>query len=117
VAIANARLYERAQSLGVLEERQRLARARCTTPSRRRSTGPRSARVAEPLDYVLNLAEAGLTEMRALIFELRPEPLATEGLGVALGKLADAIRVRHRLAVELGLGDELTASLPIKEAL
>jgi hypothetical protein len=30
-------------------------------------------RVADPLNYVLYLAEADLTEMRALIFELRPE--------------------------------------------
>jgi signal transduction histidine kinase len=31
--------------------------------------------VAEPLDYVLSLAEAALAEMHALIFELRPELL------------------------------------------
>jgi len=29
----------------------------------------------DPLDYVLSLAEAGLAEMRVLIFELRPESL------------------------------------------
>jgi len=129
VAIENARFYEQAQSLGVLEERQRLARELHDSVSQALygiALGARTARtllnrdparVADPLDYVLNLAEAGLTEMRALIFELRPELLATEGLGAALGKMADAIRVRHRLAVELDLGDELSASLPTKEAL
>jgi signal transduction histidine kinase/PAS domain-containing protein len=129
VAIENARFYEQAQSLAVLEERQRLARELHDSVSQALygiALGARTARtlldrdparVAEPLDYVLNLAEAGLTEMRALIFELRPESLATEGLGAALGKMADAIRVRHRLAVDLDLGDELVASLPTKEAL
>jgi signal transduction histidine kinase len=129
VAIENARFYEQAQSLAVLEERQRLARELHDSVSQALygiALGARTARtlldhdparVAEPLDYVLNLAEAGLTEMRALIFELRPESLATEGLGAALGKMADAIRARHRLAVELDLGDELSASLPTKEAL
>ena len=33
------------------------------------------------LEYVQNLAEAGLAEMRALIFELRPEVLEKEGSG------------------------------------
>lgn len=41
------------------------------------------AEVAEPLDYVLSLAEAGVAEMRALIFELRPESLESEGLVAA----------------------------------
>ena len=62
--------------------------ANCTTRFRRRSMASRWARarartllerdpskVAAPLDYVLSLAEAGLAEMRALIFELRPESL------------------------------------------
>jgi len=37
-------------------------------------------------EYVLILAEAGLAEMRALIFELRPESMETEGLVAALNK-------------------------------
>ncbi|HEY8598079.1 MAG TPA: sensor histidine kinase, partial [Thermomicrobiales bacterium] len=129
VAIENARFYERAQSLAVLEERQRLARELHDSVSQALygiALGARTARtlldrdparVAAPVDYVLSLAEAGLTEMRALIFELRPESLATEGLGAALGKMADAIRVRHHLAVDLELCDELAAPLPTKEAL
>lgn len=54
----------------------------------------------EPLDYVLSLAEAGLAEMRALIFELRPESLENEGLVAALTKQCDALRARHRLEIE-----------------
>jgi signal transduction histidine kinase len=34
------------------------------------------------LNYTLSLAQAGLAEMRALIFELRPGSLEIEGLEV-----------------------------------
>ena len=38
------------------------------------------ATIAKPIDYVLRLAEASQAEMRAQIFELRPEAPETEGL-------------------------------------
>ena len=129
IAIENARLYARAQEFAVLEERQRLARELHDSVSQALygiALGARTARtlldrdpakVGQPLDYVLSLAEAGLTEMRALIFELRPESLATEGLCAAFAKVADALRARHRLSVELDLAEEPTISLPLKEAL
>ncbi|HKH09538.1 MAG TPA: sensor histidine kinase, partial [Rubrobacter sp.] len=71
---------------------------------------------ADPLDYVLSLAEAGLAEMRALIFELRPESLETEGLVAALEKQAAAMRARHEIEVKTSLCDEPEASLEAKEA-
>src|SRR2546428_371132 len=98
IAIENARLYEQAQELAALEERQRLARELHDSVSQALygiALGAHTARtlldrdpglVAEPLEYVLSLAEAGLAEMRALIFELRPESLETEGLASALTK-------------------------------
>src|SRR5207249_7765489 len=82
IAIENARLYAQAQDLAALEERQKLARELHDSVSQALygiSLGTHAARialtrdpdhVAEPLDYVLSLAEAGLAEMRALIFEL-----------------------------------------------
>jgi signal transduction histidine kinase len=73
-------------------------------------------RVTEPLEYVLSLAKAGLAEMRALIFELRPESLATEGLIAALEKQAALVQARHELAVHVTLCDEPDASLEVKEA-
>ena len=71
---------------------------------------------ADPLDYVLSLTEAGLSEMRALIFELRPESLKTEGLVTALEKQAAALRARHGIEVEATLCEEPNASLEAKEA-
>src|SRR6187401_3641794 len=116
VAIENTRLLQRASSAAALEERQRLARelhdsvsqalygiALGARTARRRVGDDGPANVTEPLDYVLSLAEAGLTEMRALIFELRPESIAEEGLCAAFTKVADALRARHHLAVEVEL--------------
>ena len=71
----------------------------------------------EPLDYILSLAEAGLAEMRALIFELRPESLATEGLVAALEKQTAALQARHHLQVVTQLMAEPDVPLPVKEAL
>ena len=75
------------------------------------------AKLAEPLDYILSLAEAGLSEMRALIFELRPESLQNEGLVAALTKQADAIQARHKINVVTDFGDEPDISLDAKEVL
>lgn len=76
------------------------------------------SKVAEPLEYVLQNAEAGLAEMRALIFELRPESLKTDGLAAALSKQADAVRKRHHIDVQTDLCDEPEqVPLEIKEAL
>jgi PAS domain S-box-containing protein len=127
VAIENARLYEQAQELAALEER--LARELHDSVSQALygiSLGAHTAltllnrdpgRVAEPLNYVLAQAEAALTEMRALIFELRPESLETEGLIGALGRQATALQARHGMTVSTELGDEPDLTLKVKQEL
>lgn len=135
VAIENARLYEQARSLAALRERQRLARELHDSVSQALygiALGSRTARTIverggfraeqaaalnEPLDYVLSLAQAALTEMRALIFELRPETLETEGLVAALQRQAEAIRARHDIEVSTAFSPEPALPLPAKEAL
>lgn len=129
VAIENARLYEQAQSVAVLEERNRLARELHDTVSQALygiGLGARTARalldrdpkrVAEPLEYVLSLAEAGLTEMRALIFQLRPESIENEGLVTALTKQAASLQARHGIQVRTVLCEEPRLPLEIKQAL
>jgi signal transduction histidine kinase len=129
VAIENARLYEQAQALAAVEERQRLARELHDSVSQALygiSLGVHTARLqldrdpselAESLDYVLELAEAALIEMRALIFELRPESLETEGLVKALTKQAAALHARQGLIVQLDLGQEPDVPLKVKQDL
>lgn len=129
IAAENARLFVEAKDKAALEERQRLARELHDSVSQALygiALGARTARAmldrdpgkaAEPLDYILALAEAGLAEMRALIFELRPESLETEGLIPALEKQFAAIRARHGLAVEASLPEEPDAPLEVKQAI
>ncbi|HWG84267.1 MAG TPA: GAF domain-containing sensor histidine kinase, partial [Deinococcales bacterium] len=129
IAIENARLFEAAQDKAALEERQKLARELHDSVSQALygiALGARTARnVIEreparaigPIDYVLNLAEAGLAEMRALIFELRPESLAQEGLAAALAKHAAALHARHGLDVKCELDGEPDLPLNMKQDL
>lgn len=70
-----------------------------------------------PIEYVIGLAEAGLAEMRALIFELRPESLEIEGLVGAIAKQVAVLRSRYKLTVEADLGDEPDLPPEMKEAL
>lgn len=128
VTAEDARLFEEAKEKAILEERQRLARELHDSVSQALygiALGARTSRTlldrnpaeaAEPLDYVLSLAEAGLAEMRALIFELRPETLETEGLVAALTKQIDSARARHGLEVQAEWCDEPDLPYEVKEA-
>ncbi len=74
------------------------------------------ARAREPLEFIHRLAEAGLTEMRALTFELRPESLAQDGLVATLTNQLTAMRARHCINVDKILPIEPVCSLAVKEA-
>jgi PAS domain S-box-containing protein len=117
------------QERSTLQERQRLARELHDSVSQALygiSLGAHTAltlinsdrdKVIEAINYVISLAQAGLAEMRALIFELRPESLELEGLVKALLKQSAALRARHGIALELSLCEEPFAPLAIKEAI
>ena len=129
VAVENARLFAEVQGKAALEERQRLARELHDSVSQalygiglgaaaiREWLASDPSKAIKPTEYVLELAEAGLAEMRALLFELRPESLAQEGLVAALEKQAAALRARHELVVAADLGVEPDVPLPVKEVL
>jgi signal transduction histidine kinase len=129
VAIENARLYEQAQELAALEERQKLARELHDSVSQALygiALGLHTARIQldrdpeelpESLDYLLSLAEAALAEMRALIFELRPESLEHEGLIAALSRQAAALQARHNIAVHTDLCEEPSLAPTAKQEL
>jgi signal transduction histidine kinase len=129
VVAESARVFADAREKAVLEERQRLARELHDSVSQALygiALGARTARALvdrepsqaiEPLDYVLSLAEAALTEMRALIFELRPETLESEGLVAALTKQIESAQARHGLEVKADMGEEPALPYEAKEAL
>ena len=123
-------LYEQAQELAALQERQRLARELHDSVSQALygiSLGAQTAQealergdsgqITASLEYVIGLTEVGLAEMHALIFELRPESLETEGLVAALTKQVAVLRTRYKLTVDADLGEEPTLSLETKQAL
>jgi signal transduction histidine kinase len=129
-AIENARLYHTSRSVAALQERQRLARelhdsvsqvlyaialsaAGAEDSQRKRST----ERTTQLVKQMRQLARAGLAEMRALIFELREESLAEEGLVAAITKQSAAIEARHELKTCLKLDGEPDVPLAAKEAL
>lgn len=114
-----------------LEERQKLARELHDSVSQALygiTLGARTALDAlaqdqdtqaadEATRYILDLANAGLAELRALIFELRPESLQQQGLVAALERFAASARARHKLHVITQLGPEPDLTLSTREAL
>jgi PAS domain S-box-containing protein len=71
----------------------------------------------EALNYVISMARTGMDEMRAVVFELRPESLEVEGLVVALNRQMAALRARYGIEIGSSLCDEPAAELAVKEAL
>jgi PAS domain S-box-containing protein len=129
VALKNAYLYEQAQALAVLQERQNLARELHDSISQvfyGINLGAHSAREAletnphealEPLEHIIMHTEAGQAEMRALLFELRSESLEIEGLVAALQKQVMVLRTRYRMSVKVFLEDEPDVPMDRKHAL
>lgn len=74
-------------------------------------------KAGEPLAYVLSLAEAGLSEMRALLFDLRPDSLQSEGLVTAFSKHVKSLAQRYELKFDLDMGEEPDAPVEIKHAI
>ena len=119
VAVANTRLLDQAQRAAALEERARLARelhdsvsqalfsmtlhARAAEKALNRSpaarTDPALAKAAGDIAALRELTSAALAEMRALIFEVRPDALAEAGLVTALTRQAAALTARSGIIV------------------
>lgn len=135
LAIQNSQLSEQVRTLAISQERQKLARelhdsvsqalygiglgARTahTIIERQRGNGALATLLKEPLEYIQTLVETGLTEMRALIFDLRPESIENEGLVAGLTKQADALQARFEIDVETELCQEPEVTLQCKQAL
>jgi signal transduction histidine kinase len=69
------------------------------------------------MDNAHELAQGSLAEMRALIFELRPQALEIEGLVSALQKHSDAVRARSGLTVHLEVQGDRRLPIEHEEAL
>jgi signal transduction histidine kinase len=114
----------------VLQERARIARelhdsvsqtlyAITIGTSRARSLLERNeSRQAQGLiNEVLRLANAGQSELRALMADIRSDQLAAGGLVAALEKLVADVGARHSLEIRLTTAGEPDVSAPTGEAL
>jgi PAS domain S-box-containing protein len=121
IAVSIARLSARAGQAAAVEERSRLARelhdsvsqglfamtmhARAAELSLGQAGADPTAPLTASVAQLAELARGVLAEMRALIFELRPEALAEEGLVGALVKQAAALTAREQVSVTVSSPD------------
>jgi signal transduction histidine kinase len=113
LAIANAQLRIHSMANAAEEERSRLARDLHDSVSQAlfgmtlgvetalQQLETDTAAAAESMHYALSLARAAKSEMRALIFQLRPDMLSQIGLHGAFEAQATAMKARHGLVVNL----------------
>jgi signal transduction histidine kinase len=127
IAIANARLYERARELSIVAERNRLAlelhdavsqklfgmmlEADAAATLLERDAEAARARVAK----LQALGQEALEELRSLVFELRPPDLERDGLCGALRKHVELLRRLQQREIELEIDDE-AAGEPDRDA-
>ena len=113
IAIENARLYEHSRELSIVEERTRVARElhdalAQTLFSLGLTAGAAAAlvrtdpdRAEAELATVQDLARAAASEVRSLVFELRPTALDVDGLAPALAKHLELVGRAHGLDVAM----------------
>ena len=129
-AVENAQLYEQAQQVAVVEERQRLARELhdSVTQSLHGSTllaeaGQRLAKdgdLERTRGYFIRLGEISqqaLKEMRLLVYELRPFALREVGLIGALQTRLDSVEKRAGVEAQLSVEGEIELPEIVEDAL
>jgi signal transduction histidine kinase len=130
VAVENARLYDQAQQLAVIEERNRLARdlhdsvmqalygvtlyAEAAVRQIDRGDG---ALASDHLREIRDTTEEALREMRVLIFELRPPVLQRDGLATALRSRLESVEERVGIQTRFEIACQGRLPVEIEEEL
>jgi PAS domain S-box-containing protein len=124
MAIKNAHLFEQAQQVATLEERQRLARDLHDAVTQTLFSSALIAEVVpelweidpsegrQRLEQLRRLTRGALAEMRSLLVELRPGALTELGLADLLRQLAEATAGRTMLDVDVTIEGERMGGLP-----
>jgi len=128
MAIENARLYEQAQELARVKERQRLARDLHDAVTQTLFSASLIAEVLpriwernpeegqRRLEELRELTRGALAEMRTLLLELRPSALVDAALDDLLRQLAESITGRTRVPVALEMEGKCELPSEVKVA-
>jgi signal transduction histidine kinase len=127
MAVKNARLYDRAQQVAALEERNRLAQELHDSVTQslysltlyaeaaaRMLEAGKSTKAADQLRELGDTAREALQEMRLLIFELKPLDLEKAELAEAIRSRLDAVESRLGLKADLRVTGEAPIGNPLK---
>jgi len=129
LAIENAQLYERAQELAIVEERQRLARDLHDAVTQTLFSASLISEVLpriwekDPdygqrrLETLRELTRGALAEMRTLLIELRPTAIAEADMVDLLRQLAESMTGRARVPVTVEVDGECILPSEVKVAL
>lgn len=71
----------------------------------------------QALEYAIDLADGGTSEMKTLLFSLRPDALEEGGLASALQKLGEMLKARYKLEAVVHASLEPNVTLEVKGAL
>jgi signal transduction histidine kinase len=120
VAVENARLYRQAETLAVVQERQRLAHELHDAVTQSvysatllAATGQRAVAAGnwDDVDKLLTRLQTitgqALKELRLLVYELRPSALENAGLVEALRHRLDAVEARAGIQTQLVVDEDL----------
>jgi len=123
VALENARLYEQARQLAILEERQRVGRELHDSVTQSlygislyaqaasgKITAKQPDQARQYIEDIQDTAQESLADMRLLIFELRPPVLDKEGLIAAIQNRLTSVENRAGIKSSFvsGLTDRLS---------
>jgi PAS domain S-box-containing protein len=129
ITMVNAELYEHAQALAALQERQRLAQNLHDAVNQSLFSAGLIAEVLprlwdrdreearHSLEDLRRLTRGALAEMRALLAELRPSVLTDSSLGDLLRQLANAFTGRTNIPVSVNIAGEHVLPAEIQVAL
>ena len=130
IAIENARLYEQAQQLAIMEERARLARdlhdavtqsiyslTLLAEAGLRMIAGGDLAQIRDNQMRIDDIAQQTLQEMRLLVYELRPAELKELGLAGALERRLELVEQRAGIEARLLVGGSLSLSYALEDEL
>lgn len=124
-AIRNAQLFEQAQRIAVIEERQRLARELHDAVSQTLFSANMIAdalpllaekqpqAIPDQIKLLRQQTQLAMAELRAMLYELRPQSLADTDIKTLLEQLVHVFTNRTTMQVNLSLAGEMNTAIQL----